>query len=218
MNKGAKKFVNVLCLMLLGGLLSMPGLAACPAGAATTQDAGKLESYWLVDNYPPDGFQVKMYGVTYDTADTDGTMVVASGLVIIPEPPTGKYALVSFQHGTIFTRDQAPSYPEKCVYTQFLREFAGQRYLISMPHDIGMGYSMVIHPFTLTRIPKPLPAWTCSGPPRPCVPCSGEFNGKLFLTGYSQGGRATMALHRLIEERLFRRVSHHRLGPRGRPL
>lgn len=142
-----------------------------------------------------------MYAITYDTPNVDGTMVVASGLVIVPDPPAQKYSLVSFQHGTMVKREEAPSYPETCDYVPFLREFAGKgkRYVVAMPDYIGLGHSPVRHPF----LHADTEASSCLDMLRAtrtlCAQLGVQLNGKLFLTGYSQGGHATMALQRLVE-------------------
>ena len=177
------------------------GWTAWPAGAVSPGGAGKLESYQLVQNYPPDGFSVKMYVITYDTPNVDGTLVVASGLVIIPDPPGQKYALVSFHHGTMVKREEAPSYPETCQYVPFLREFAGKgkRYVVAMPDYIGIGHSLVRHPFSHADTEASACLDMLRATKELCSQLGVQLNSKLFLTGYSQGGGVTMALHRLLE-------------------
>jgi len=177
------------------------GWGALPAGAASPGEAGKLVSCRLVEN---DGagaaeYPVKMYAITYNTPDTDQQMVVASGLVIIPDPSVKKYSLVSFQHGTMVHKQEAPSYPETCDYVPVLKLFAGKQYVVAMPDFIGMGHSTVRHPYMhadtgasacldMLRATKDL-----------CAQLGVQLNAKLFLTGYSQGGAVTMALQRLLE-------------------
>lgn len=180
--------------------MGIPGWGALPAAAASPV-AGTLESYQLVENYPPDGFSVQMYTITYDTPNVDGTLVVASGLVIIPDPPVQKFPLVSFQHGTMVKREEAPSYPATCDYVPFLREFAGtgKRCVVAMPDYIGMGHSLVRHPFTHTDTEASACRDMLRATKDLCSQLGVQLNAKLFLTGYSQGGQVTMALHRLLE-------------------
>jgi predicted esterase len=198
---GVKKLHYHLCLILGAAATTLLWCAALPAGAASPGEAGKLVSYQLVQNYEagPADNPVKMYVVTYNTRGADKQMVIASGLVIIPDPPARTYSLVSFQHGTMVKREEAPSYPETCVYVPFLRQFAGQQYVISMPDYIGMGHSTVRHPF----MHADSEASACLDMLRAtndlCSQLGVQLNSKLFLTGYSQGGNVTMAFHRLLE-------------------
>jgi len=218
MDKCPKKLLYPLWFIILGIAATLLGLAARP-GAAALPAAGTLESYQLVQNYPPDAFSVKMYTITYDTPNFDGTMVVASGLVIIPDPAVQKYPLVSFQHGTMVKREEAPSFPETCDYVPYLRQFAGTgaRSVVAMPDYIGMGHSPVRHPFAhadseasacrdLLRASRAL-----------CALLGVQLNSKLFLTGYSQGGQVTMALHRLLERDYADEFSVTASAPGGGP-
>ena len=187
--------------LILSGAMLLLGLVAGPAAAALPGEPGNLLSYQLVENYPPDGFSVRMYAITYDTPNFDGTMVVASGLVIIPDPASGKYALVSFHHGTMVKREEAPSYPQTCDYVPFLRQFAvtGSRCVVAMPDYIGMGHSPVRHPFSHADTEASACRDMLRATKELCSQLGVQLTAKLFLTGYSQGGGVTMALHRLLE-------------------
>lgn len=202
MRPGVKTIHYHLCLILGGAAMTLLCWAALPAGAASLGDAGKLVSYRLVQNYAAGVAEnpVKMYAISYNTPDTDKKMVIASGLVIIPDPPAQKYSLVSFQHGTMVKREEAPSYPESCDYVPFLRQFAGQQYVISMPDYIGMGHSTVRHPYMHADTGASACLDMLRATKELCSQLGVQLDSKLFLTGYSQGGSVTMALHRLLEK------------------
>jgi len=71
------------------------------------------------DEKPEPTTTVTVYEVTYQTPGVDGTMVAASGIVMIPPTNwTESFPLISVQHGTIFDRNIAPSYGEKCGEAQ----------------------------------------------------------------------------------------------------
>ncbi len=199
--QGVKNFHYHLCLILVGAATMLLWWAALPAGAASPGDAGKLVSYRLVQNYAagPAENPVEMYSITYNTPDSDKEMVIASGLVIIPDPPGRKYSLVSFQHGTMVKREEAPSYPESCDYVPFLRQFAGKQYVVSMPDYIGMGHSTVRHPYMHSDTEASACLDMLRATKALCSQLGVQLNSKLFLTGYSQGGGVTMAIHRLLE-------------------
>jgi predicted esterase len=204
-------------------------LAAGTTSAGSPHEPGKLEGYRLVGGptlreveqllaaHPlarlrqqgreslgeraPAANPVKMYVVYYRTPGPKGRLVRASGLVMIPDPQGKRqYPIVSFQHGTIYTRDHAPSYPEKCAYTPYLKAFAGMGYVLSIPDYIGMGRSKLRHPYAHAETEASASRDMLRAAKTLCSKLGVQLNGKLFLTGYSQGGRATMALQRLIED------------------
>ena len=224
-----KRRIYTIISGLLCGVAAMLWVTAMPAMAGSPNKAGTLESYKLVGSYtsqeiehllatepgldnPSNGSgrmniqeqetkPVKMYRVIYRTPDPKGKLVRASGLVMVPDPPGLKppYPLVSFQHGTIKERNHAPSSPRKCVYTPWMTMFAGYGYVISMPDYIGMGISEIRHPYAHAETEASSSRDMLRAAKTLCSRLGVQLNGKLFLSGYSQGGRATMALQRLLE-------------------
>lgn len=166
---------------------------------------------------------VQMYVVVYRTPDISGELVEASGLVMFPEVSKGKrltrkrYPLVSFQHGTIMTRNLAPSNPAECVYTPFLNEFASMGYVISMPDYLGYGVSQIRHPYGHAETEASASRDMLRAARKLSSRLGVRLNGRLFLTGYSQGGRATMALQRMLEQNHPREFKITASGPGGGP-
>ena len=144
---------------------------------------------------------VKIYRVVYKTQNTDNSAIEASGLVIVPFENTGAVPLVSLQHGTITNEIDAPSVfnrsTEGTIFGPFISTL---NYVTVVPDYIGYGASNDLpHPYehanSLGR--------TCLDLLRAaqelCANLNVSLNGQLFLTGYSEGGYATMALHQYIE-------------------
>ncbi len=160
---------------------------------------------------------LKSYVINYKTRDEHGKEVVASGLLTIPDispqfmkaykAKTGtdfSLSIVSDQHGTIFLNSEAPSVAAKSSH---------------MPNDLATAYSAVAgfmtlqpdyigygasadhpHPFVLEKslanstvdmIEAAIAFANKAGLP---------INGQVFLSGYSEGGYATMAAAKEIQE------------------
>ncbi|MFO7922235.1 MAG: alpha/beta fold hydrolase [Bacteroidales bacterium] len=145
-------------------------------------------------------YDISVYRIEYLTVDTYDEPVLASGALVVPDNIT-HMPLISFQHGTITSEADAPSYFSANIYlTTVLYASAG--YIIALPDYLGYGSSQHLdHPYEHGH--------SLATASRDMLRSVREFdmenddftlNEKLFLTGYSQGGYATMALLKLLEE------------------
>jgi len=144
---------------------------------------------------------VRVYRIVYKTTDVSGNEINASGALIFPAE-NKPYALISYQHGTITAESEAPSnyQPNSEAYDAGTL-LSGVGYVVAMPDYIGYGSSKDLeHPYEH--------AASLASTSRDMIRAAREFcgangvtlNNQLFLTGYSEGGYATMALHKLLEE------------------
>jgi hypothetical protein len=106
---------------------------------------------------------------------------------------------VSYQHGTITRTNEAPSTLTLASELVIGIALATSGYAAALPDYLGLGDSSGLHPYHHARSE----ATACVDMLR-CVSSVCSTNGfpltnKLFLCGYSQGGHATMALHRELE-------------------
>ena len=146
-------------------------------------------------------FPVNVYKITYRTADASGAEVNASGAVVIPVT-SQPVALLSHQHGTITSEQSAPSnYRSNSEVYAAGTVLASSGYVVSAPGYIGYGAAKdLAHPYEHRA--------TLASASRDMLRAVREFckkekvklNDQLFLTGYSEGGYATMSLHKLLEE------------------
>ena len=153
----------------------------------------------------------------YPSTDADGNPVLLSGLMWVPFTwgRSLKAPIISYQHGTQVYRPCAPSKfdpnpldvfrsPDQTGALQSYVEcivgglMASAGYIVLMPDYPGFGSSQVLHPYvhaSLGNSVRDLIAAAkvrlASGAVRP--------NGKIFLTGYSEGGYATMAGARALQ-------------------
>lgn len=136
--------------------------------------------------------------VTYETIDLLGGKTMASGAIVLPVKPAKPAPLVSCQHLTAARRDDVPSRLSTELLTVGVA-LASTGYAVSMADYLGMGSSPGAHPFHHARSE----ATACVDmlrAARTVVATNGlAVNNQLFLIGYSQGGHATMALHRELE-------------------
>jgi predicted esterase len=160
---------------------------------------------------------LKSYKISYKTTDAHGNDVVASGLITIPDisqefmagykAQTGRdfsLSIVSDQHGTIFENSEAPSvaatatHQPNALATAF-SAVAG--FMTVQPDYLGYGdANNTAHPYI---IEKPL-ANTTVDMIKAAIAFANKaglpINGQVFLSGYSEGGYATMAAAKEIQE------------------
>lgn len=146
------------------------------------------------------GSDINIYQVVYKTT-VAGDDINASGLICVPVTP-GAYPVISFQNGTNTLNADAPSvYPTSLTY-QLVEAIAALGYVVVIADYPGFGESSQIpHPYlikepTVRSLVDLLYTVKETG--------SIEFPGitiknEYFLLGYSQGGWATMALHKSLE-------------------
>ncbi|MTI40462.1 alpha/beta hydrolase family protein [Fulvivirga lutimaris] len=142
-------------------------------------------------------YDVTHYKVTYKTTYL-GNEIIASGLVTFPET-TEALPMISFQNGTIASNAEAPTVNTQTFLT--LSGVASAGYIFVIPDFIGFGASSdLISPYhnaeyagravvDLMRAARELASQE-----------GYNFNGEAFLSGYSEGGYATLAAHKMMEE------------------
>ncbi|HOP03763.1 MAG TPA: lipase family protein [Tenuifilaceae bacterium] len=145
-------------------------------------------------------YNVKVYRITYFTVSHNNDPIVASGALLVPDAQNS-LPLLSFQHGTITEESSAPSNFQS-FYTDAATVFASTGFIIALPDYIGYGESKSIpHPYEH----RASLATSC----RDMIRATYEFfkvqkieqpSQQLFLSGYSEGGFATMATYKLLQE------------------
>jgi pimeloyl-ACP methyl ester carboxylesterase len=145
-------------------------------------------------------YDVSVYRITYKTTFKDAA-IVASALVMLPDTQDD-LAMLSFQHGTIAANSEAPSLTSSSAsIMNFYGAMATVGFVGVAPDLIGFGASSsILHPYYIEK-PTADAITDCLKAARELALVNGRrFNGRLFLAGYSQGGYATMAAHKSIEQ------------------
>lgn len=140
---------------------------------------------------------VEFFRVLYYTKGSDGLPDTASGLFVIPDLVDASLPLTIYHHGTSAAKNLTPSNLnlDYDAYTGI----AASGFITIAPDFLGMGNSRGFHPYVHREtqasasidLLNAFVEWSESN--------SVAWNGQLFLTGYSQGGHASMATHLELE-------------------
>jgi hypothetical protein len=141
---------------------------------------------------------VNLYKLVYQTINPFELSTVASGLLVLPQNATNALPLVSYQHGTIIVKDQVPS--SMLALERVVGLALGTSdYAACLPDYLGLGDSPGLHPFVHAKSEATAAIDMLRASRAFCASNSVVLNGQLFLLGYSEGGHATLALHKEIE-------------------
>ena len=149
-------------------------------------------------NVPFSKYGVDMYRILYTTKDIEGAQDTASGLLVIPQQEDVSFPLVSYSHGTSGDRFDVPGY---LSFEHNLPAIYASMGVVCIAADyLGLGNSRGIHPY----VHADSEAWVSYDMMlaiKDYLPSALDvkLNEQLYITGYSQGGHAAMAFHRLLE-------------------
>lgn len=162
----------------------------------------EIQDLLNVNNFqPPFSLEhnVRAVKIAYMTPDPDGKLVNATGALFIPET-SGEFPVISFQHGTQTQRYLVPSLGAGNSDAGLAGAVAASMGYVCMAADyLGLGESEIVPPYLLaensaTTVIDMLRAGYSY------LESEGiQTEDSLYLTGYSQGGYVTMALHHEIE-------------------
>jgi len=147
-------------------------------------------------------YGVRIYKVSYKTPFVDGNEIIASGAVAVPLGDQ-TFPMLSVQHGTITSDSEAPSNLRPgSEFMEYGSVFAGLGYISVFPDYIGYGASNQFpHPYEhreslgsacldMLRATRELIAQEESV----------KWDNRLYISGFSEGGYATLALQKKLEE------------------
>lgn len=140
-----------------------------------------------------------IYQVEYSTTDTTDQIVRVSGLMIIPTGSRDAVPMISYQHGTETDRTDVPSNPTNGETRILAGVYAASCYVVVAADYIGLGVNTSFHPYLHAKTEASTTADMIQAAMSRFSNLRVNWNNKLFLAGYSQGGHVTMALHRLLE-------------------
>ncbi len=145
---------------------------------------------------------VDYYKMTYTSVDAKNQLDTLSGLLVIPVDSTATYPVLVYEHGT--------SDCKTCVPSRYGQPggnegeagllFSGMGYVALLPDYVGMGdgrgFQTYVHAATSASATEDmLKAFRAWAPANNVL-----INDQLFVTGYSQGGYASMAFHKYMQE------------------
>jgi pimeloyl-ACP methyl ester carboxylesterase len=151
--------------------------------------------------YTPARNSVKLYRITYSSVvpERGNKPIVASGLLAIPDTQATSFPMVSYQHGTVYGKQQVPSFPDQSEETQLmLAQFAGQGYIVIGADYFGMGISKEPDGYVVKGSHQQA-CFDMLMASRSVLAQMKLSAPKLFLGGWSQGGFVTMAFLEKLE-------------------
>jgi pimeloyl-ACP methyl ester carboxylesterase len=152
-------------------------------------------------SFTPARNAVKLYRVTYASVvpERDNMPIVATGLLAVPDTGATSFPMVSYQHGTVYEKQQVPSFPEQSDETRLMiAQFAGQGYIVIGADYFGMGASREPEGYGVkaSHQQATLDMLLAS---RAVLDEMKLSASKLFLTGWSLGGFVTFSMLEKLE-------------------
>ena len=144
---------------------------------------------------------VKLYRVTYSSVvpERGNKPIVATGLVAVPDIAGDSFPTVSYQHGTVYEKQQVPSFPDQSPETQLmLAQFAGQGFVVIGADYFGMGASTEPEGY-IVKASHQQATYDMLMASRAVLAHLKLASSKLFIGGWSQGGFVTMAFLEKLE-------------------
>ena len=170
---------------------------------STDQIQGLANALGMPDGIIPLDFDVAKYRVTYPMEYIGNTHEV-TGAMYIPVDGEGNALSCAlpthtYMHGTIFLRSDAPSYEGFEGELGFLMATSGM--LTLMPDYLGLGGSDdVLHPYVHAASEAESGMALLAAVETLGDDMGVELNGQHFVSGYSQGGHAAMAMAKRMQE------------------
>lgn len=145
----------------------------------------------------PVNYSVDAYEIIYKTRWHDGSEITASGFYYVPVDYKGALPQMIMNHGTQLKKDftlELKGLQVGCI------AFTTDGYASLFPHYIGLGKGEKNHLYQIAESE----AFANIDMLRAVRELNKELNiqtnNQLFVTGYSQGGHAAMATHKMIQE------------------
>jgi len=163
-----------------------------------------LKKIWKENKVPkiitPIISEVDIYELYYNTELPNGEKVIATGLYYVPIDYPDEIATMQYNHGTVMKNRVGDNYDYNGE-SAICKIFAADGYAVAWQDYIGLGKAKGYHPYQqieseaqggidLLRAVKELN-----------TKINLEVNDQLFIAGYSQGGHATLAVHKTIQEK-----------------
>ena len=141
-------------------------------------------------------YDISVYTITYNTL-YNGEQIKASGLVAFPDTDKGM-PILNFNHGTTSLHSDAPT--EDLFQYSFFSNAASAGYIFVIPDYLGFGVSdNIVHPYYRSEITGQTVVDMIRATKELAREEGYNFNGDVFLSGYSEGGFATMSAHYNLE-------------------
>ncbi|MBE0570519.1 MAG: alpha/beta fold hydrolase [Ignavibacteriaceae bacterium] len=162
-------------------------------------------------------YSVETISINYSTTDGSGRQMIASGALMIPQGGSS-FSLVSIQHGTQTKSNLVASVsPLNSTEGIIGLIMASMGYIVVVPDYPGFGVSNVMHPYTHAESLIPSVIDLMRAGRTYSSQHQITLDGKVFLTGYSEGGYATLVTQRKIESEYSQEFNLTAVAPMAGP-
>ena len=147
---------------------------------------------------PPARYGVTAYRLIYRTVDHYGRPTTASGIVVLPDGRRGALTAVEYLHGTNATKAYAASVDDTSTDRLVTALFAGAGLVGVAPDYLGLGLGPGLHPYIDTKTETTASADLLLAARTFAAKHGVTLKRDVLVTGFSQGGRASLALGRAL--------------------
>ncbi|MFC9432636.1 hypothetical protein [Nocardia sp. NPDC057030] len=205
---------------LVSAFVLLCGAGGCAADTSETAAPGQHERGTVVSSTPvaqlsnadtaaylaegnfdtPVRNGVDAYRVDYRTIGAKGEPTTASGLVVLPRTDSPRLRVVSYAHGTLAAKSDAPSVNSRSRPDQARTiMFAAAGYAAIAPDYLGLGDGPGSHPFGHAPTEVSASADLLFAAKSIAAQQHHELHRDVLVTGFSQGGHAAMAFGKALQ-------------------
>ena len=196
-----KQFI-VLCIAFFCSLQShaYQHIVSCQLTKTVTKEEFRatLKKRHLPKAMVPSHYTVDIYDITYYTKWHDGSTIKASGLYFVPRNTKKPMPELIYHHGTRINKGRNAKLGGEDALCLGL---AMDGYAVIMPDYIGLGFGDKFHLYQHAESEGQAAVDMLFATREMNDSLKLKTNGMLFLTGYSEGGHATLATQKLIQDR-----------------
>lgn len=148
-------------------------------------------------------YGVDAYRLTYASIGVDGKPTTASGLVVLPRRRAQRLRTVSYEHGTLAARADAPSRNrslETSLAGASVLLFAGAGFATVAPDYLGLGSGPGRHPYVHANSEASASLDMLRAAHAFAARRHRTLDPDTLVTGFSQGGQAAMALGHALQD------------------
>ena len=169
-----------------------------------TYSKDSLDRFWKAKKIPqmvvPVRYAVDMYEVTYKGMWLDSSFIMAKGVMYVPHSNKPNAELI-YDHGTRISVAMKPGIQD--LEQVICMMFSVDGYISMFPYYYGLGGGEKEHVYQDSKTEAMASIYMLKACREVYSKIGTSTSGQLFITGYSQGGHASMATHKMLESGAF---------------
>jgi predicted esterase len=160
---------------------------------------------------------VHAYRLTYRTIDENGKATTASGLFVLPDTNNRSISTITYLHGTMAGRDEAPSVADRSndLYASYLYSSAG--YATVAPDYVGLGTGPGLHPYLDVADATDASVDMLDAARTAAHQLGRNLRQDVYVNGFSQGAVVALGLGRALQDGAVRGMRAAAIAPISGP-